>query len=109
MPVAQQLAQSSWFDPEHDEVLFTFRQWFDDYYPDGREFPVTLCGYPDSRQRDLHAQTGEGHEAAIEKAREILAKRGLVVNTLTYFVGPTGVYYDVYDCVVIDSPKSSQG
>lgn len=101
-------AQAVWFDPEHDEVLFTFRQWFGENNGDGMEFPVTLCGYANSRQRDLHAQTGEGHEAAIEKARQILAERGLIVNTLAYFIGPTGVYYDVYDCVVLPPPPSQE-
>lgn len=90
-----------WFDSETDEVLFTFRQWRNEDESEGHEFPVTLCGYKDSNQKYLHAQTGEGHEDAIDKARGILAERGLIVNMLRYFVGPTGIYYDVYECVVL--------
>ena len=71
-----------------EEVLFTFNGghgW--------DALPVTLITYRGGGT-DLHAQTGDGHEAAIEKARAILKERGLAVGAAA-FLGPTGMYYPV--------------
>ena len=71
-----------------EEVLFRF------YSPGWEsELPVTLITY-ESGGTDLHAQTGEGHEEAIEKAKKLLGGRGLAVGAAA-FIGPTGVYYPV--------------
>lgn len=94
--------QPIWFDPKTDEVLFTFRQWFEgENDTKGREFPVTLCKLKYGRY-DLHAQTGEKHVEAIEKAAQMLAERGLIVEmTNDPWCGPTGAYYHVWPCMML--------
>ena len=70
------------------EVLFT------DHDSDwNREMPVTLITYPDGR-KDLHRQTSTDFTKAVQKAKGILAARGLEVGKVD-FIGPTGAYMEV--------------
>ena len=73
---------------ENEEILFEFEQW-----EKGRMFPCTLITYTDGMM-DLHAQTGDGHQKAIKRAKEILGARGLVVEKAE-FIGGSGIYYPV--------------
>jgi hypothetical protein len=58
--------------------------------------PVSLIHYR-SGEMDLHSQTGENHDKAIEAARRILWKRGLSVGPADT-VWPSGIYYPVKRC-----------
>lgn len=71
------------------EVLF-------EAYDEGwdRNLPVTLHTYEDGTQ-DLHRQTGTNFVEAIDRARELLAARGLQAAAEPSFYGPTGAYIEV--------------
>lgn len=58
-----------------------------------RNMPVKLLTYPDGKQ-DLHRQTGSQFKDHVEKAKKILAERGLAVGEIG-FMGPTGAYMTV--------------
>lgn len=70
------------------EVLF---EAFDTGW--GRPMPVKVLTYSDGSQ-DLHRQTGTEFVEAIERAKVILAQRGLQVAEPSY-VGPTGIYMSI--------------
>ncbi|MCC5612151.1 hypothetical protein LC612_36845 [Nostoc sp. CHAB 5834] len=55
--------------------------------------PVKLLTYPDGTQ-DLHRQTGSQFNEHVEKAKRILAIRGLAVGKVG-LTGPTGAYMKV--------------
>lgn len=59
-----------------------------------RELPVTLLTYPDGSQ-DLHRQTGADFKAALARAVEMLAERGLSVDIDSGMIAATGVYMTV--------------
>ena len=59
----------------------------------GKEIPVTLIEY-DNGTIDIHCQSGDHHDDAIEYAKKILKEQGMKVGKLE-FVGPTGIYYPV--------------
>ena len=73
-----------------EEVLFSM-------YSDGweMEMDTTLIFYNDGNI-DLHCQTGEHHSKSIEKAKLILAGRGLKLRDENEeWIGPSGCYYRV--------------
>ncbi len=59
-----------------------------------RPLPVTLITYKDGSQ-DLHRQTGFNFEEAVERARALLAARGLEVAAEPSFLAPSGAYLSV--------------
>jgi hypothetical protein len=75
-----------------EEILFKI--WSDGW---DKEMPVKLITYSNGT-RDLHCQTGDHIDKAIEKAKEALKERGLkIVGDAGdwEFIGPSGAYYRV--------------
>ncbi len=58
-----------------------------------RPLPVKLLTYKDGSQ-DLHRQTGANFDEAVERARALLAERGLHAAEPS-FIGPSGAYMKV--------------
>lgn len=61
----------------------------------GKPMPVRLLVYSDGKM-DIHRQTGPQFKVHIQKANEILQKRGLKINEKDeWMVGCTGAYREV--------------
>lgn len=75
---------------DNEEVLLKVRDFG---WPEERYWDVTLITHSKG-DFSLHMQTGEYHADAIDFARIILAKRGLVVGK-SILLGPSGMYYEV--------------